>query len=243
MLKFELDCLDGCFGDASTAIIDIGPSGFASTWIDFDELHARRHLHTVTHNSANDPVERRVDWLAIEMPDDEPGKDLAPDIDWRMPSARPVRIDEAFRTNTTELIRDTVGCVRRPGCYNLPDARGLGLDRDIAIYADAEKRSEPHSNACHAAKMRRNAVFLHTGIDQHVKRADCKNIRKLERRHHDTVGIGQRSGSFYCGLRPNAFDSVDHYLVTKEHVVKGHTAANDRREWVVAENYSPTDTV
>src|SRR5271169_4319001 len=83
--QLNSDRLDSCFRDASTAIIDTGPAGLAPAWIDFDELHARRHLQAVAHDSAHDSVKRRVDWPATEMTEHEAGEGPAPDIDRRVP--------------------------------------------------------------------------------------------------------------------------------------------------------------
>ncbi len=150
-----------------------------------------------------------------------------------MPVTR--REEEAFAADAAEFARDAVGGLRASGAHQRARERGMRLDRDVAIAAYREIRSDADSEPRDAAQIGRDAMFLHARVDDCVGRAQRDEIGHLHRRDGDAVMLGEDVDEFDHAVRALAENAVDLRAVVEQRIIERHAAADHRGERIVAE--------
>ncbi|MGA2895828.1 MAG: hypothetical protein ABSE22_23445, partial [Xanthobacteraceae bacterium] len=86
----------------------------------------------------------------------------------------------------------------------------------------------------------RDTPLLHTGVDQHLGRADCDKIGEMKCRDCNAAGVGESRRNLCRGFGAHAFDTINHPTVAEQNVMESHAAAYDRREGIVCEDDIPS---
>jgi hypothetical protein len=93
------------------------------------------------------------------------------------------------------------------------------------------------------AQVGRDAMLLHSGINQKIDRSDAEHVGQAQPRHRDTIAVPQYLQNPHSVICARSKDAIDPDSVAKQHIVKGHVPSHYWRMWVVRKYNTPSITL